>query len=136
MAQGRMSPPGPSNKKPGLMIAIGVPRGGPGKSGSGRMPPPGLDHVEQHDTAPPGAGDEGAKATREKALVIPDDHHCKDCANWTPESGDCAKVEGSFEPDAACIRYFQHLDEADEQNGDDDGTEEAAEQPEGVAANA
>ena len=126
MAQ-RMPPPGPSNKKPGLVIAVGVPKGASGKGN--RMPPPGLDHVEEHDTAAPGAAGEGAKATREKALVIPDDHHCKDCANWTPETGECAKVEGNFSPDAACLRYFGHLNAEDEQNGDDEGAEEVA-QPE------
>jgi hypothetical protein len=113
-----------------------MPKGGPGKSDTRRMPPPGLDHVEEHDTAGAGAGDEGAKATREKALVIPDDHHCKDCANWTPESGDCSKVEGNFTPDSACLRYFAHLNEEDEKGGDDEGPEELSELPEEEPASA
>jgi hypothetical protein len=93
------------------------------------MPPPGLDHVEAHDTAP-GAAGAGAEATREKALFIPADHHCKDCANWTPDTGECSKVEGVMDPEDCCARYFQHLNPEDEQNGDDEGAQEALEPPE------
>lgn len=112
----KMPPPDKSSKRPGLVVAVGMtkPKSGPsGQSGpsGGRMPPPGIDHPEPHDR------DEtsGGKATAEKALVVREDHHCDSCMNWIPDSGECQKVEGFFSPQDACLRYFRHANEEDEQ---------------------
>lgn len=110
-----------SSKRPGLVVAVGMTKPKSGQSGQsgpsgGKMPPPGIDHPEPHDQ------DEtsGGKATAEKALVVRDTHHCKDCLNWMGDTGECEKVEGTFSPEDACLRYFTHASESDEQEPDAD----------------
>ena len=108
-------PPPRAGKKPvvGVMIGIGKGPKMPPPSGG---PPEGIDHAEAHDQSP----DSGGKATREKALVIAEDHRCNDCANWDASSGDCEKVEGVFTPGMACLRYFTHANAEDEEPDEDD----------------
>ena len=72
---------------------IGVPKGGD----SGKMPPPG------EKVGPEGSG----KVSADEAGVIRDTMHCIDCANYSPDTGSCAKVEGSFSPDDAYLKYFE-----------------------------
>ena len=111
-----MQPPG-MKKKPGLMIAVGV-----GKPKGGPMRPPGMDddegidHVEEHDTD----DESGGKVSREKALVVPEDHHCSECLNYDATSGECSKVEGIFEAQDACLRYFKHAQPEDEESEPDE----------------
>lgn len=95
----------------GVAIVIGVPKEG------GKGAPPGMDREQPR---------EGGKASREEAGVVPPDQHCIDCQNYDPQTGDCSKVEGSFEPDAACLKYFTPV--ADEDNEQAEG-----EPPEGGA---
>ena len=70
------------------------PMGSPGK-----MPPPGSPEEP--------AKADGAKASPEEAGVVLSDKHCVDCRNWSPETGECAKVEGTFDPEDACSAYFE-----------------------------
>ncbi len=113
-----MAPPGmkEKKKKPAVAIAVGV-----GKPGG--MAPPGMedddegiDHPEAHDQS----AESGGKVTREKALFIPADHHCKDCVNYDASSGDCSKVEGVFDAEDSCLRYFRHANPEDEEPDADD----------------
>ncbi len=85
------------------------------------MPPPqapGAGEPEPDDNA-------GAKVSREKALVVEAAHHCGQCENYQAESGECSKVEGSFDPDDACLRYFTPM--SDHQEPEDE--EPTGEQP-------
>lgn len=119
-------------KKPGIIVEVGTakvkpPRFGdedpdeedetdtedPDESkelGEDELPYAGLDHVEEHDETPMSGG----KASREKALFIPASHHCGECVNYSPESGECSKVDGMFQPEDACLRMFKHISEVDE----------------------
>ncbi len=92
----RMSPPGES---PSLVIAVG--HDGP-RSSSGKMPAPG-------ENAP----QEGGKASAQDAGAVMSDAHCVDCANWHPDTGECDKVEGVWEPEAACVKFFTPLHDTD-----------------------
>src|SRR5882757_9061283 len=82
----RMPPPGQS----------GSPSAPPGM----QMPPPGMDADK-----PPGKPT--GKASPEDAGVIRADEHCIDCTNYSPDSGECARVEGSYDPQDGCVQYFQ-----------------------------
>lgn len=99
-----MPPPG---EKPALAIAIGVPK----KS---------ADNGKQ---APDDNKDQGGKMPVEEALVVRSDKHCNNCENYQPETGDCEKVEGSFDPDDACMRWFTPMGGAghDEPDADEYG---------------
>ena len=91
---------------PGLTIVVAHPKeGGPGK----RMEPPTGDE-------PKGDG----KSSPEEAGVVRADEHCVDCAHYDPTSGDCAKVSGSFDPQDACMQYFEKIG-ADEPDADEEG---------------
>ena len=103
-----MAPPGIKSSKPTMATQSAGPKP------PGIPEDEGLDHVEEHDE-----DKEGGKATREKALYIPEDHHCGQCVNYEVTSGECSKVEGYFEPEAACLRYFKHVDESDEEKEPD-----------------
>ncbi len=106
-----MAPPGMKGKKPGIMIAVGVdkPKG---------MKAPGLE-----DKAPmkPDAEDEGGKASVAEAHKVGADQHCKDCANYQAESGECSKVDGYWDPEDACVRYFEAAGNEEEPDADDQG---------------
>lgn len=113
MPENKPMPP-PGGRKPGgLMIAIGMPKGGA---------------KNQASTAPEPAPDDqpSNKMSAEDALVIREDKHCRNCANYMAESGECEKVDGMFSPDDACLRYFepagsdQDEPDADEQGGPSD----------------
>ena len=85
----------------------------------GKMPPPGMEDKPQTQT----------EASLEDAGVIKADRHCIDCENYAPDTGACSKVEGSFDPDDACVRYFEPV--ADDESGegpdaDDDGQQSGA----------
>ena len=111
-----MAPPG-MKKKPGLVIAVGV-----GKPKGGPMKPPGMDDDEMPDS-PTDEKSDGSKVPREKALVIEEDHRCSNCEHYDATSGECAKVEGYFDPGAACLRYFEPMgdEDSDEPDADDAG---------------
>lgn len=106
----KASMPPPGEKKPAAVIAIGI---GP-KKGEGP------DTPAADRTAGP-----GKKASVADAHVVRSDQHCQNCTNYTPESGECSKVEGPFDPDDSCIRYFTPIGghsepDADEQGGASD----------------
>lgn len=114
-------------KKPELVVAIGV--GGPK---AGRKPAPGMDETEA-PKAPEamGAGSEvgagAGKASPEEALAVREDHHCKDCSNWLPQTGECSVVDGIWAPEDACLRYFEAGspgDEVEEPGGEAPGAEQ------------
>ena len=96
---GKMPPPG--GDSPGLAIMIGVPHGKDGK-----MPPPGMEDKPQ------GSG----KASPDDAKVVHADQHCIDCQQYHPDTGDCDKVDGSFDPQDGCHMYFTEV-------ADDEGAE-------------
>ena len=73
------------------------------------MPPPG--------GSPGGKGD--GKASPEEACVVREDAHCIDCANYSPDTGECSKVEGSYAPEDACAHYFTPAN--DDEGSDDQG---------------
>lgn len=100
----RPSMPPPEAKKPGVVIAIGT---GPKKPGEGGDP-----------SADSGDGKSPDKL--ERAGVIRADKHCQTCENWSPETGDCKELPGSFDADDACLVFYEGMNDA----GDDD---EAAE---------
>ena len=115
--QTMMPPPG---GKPAAVIAIGVkPKG----------------------DAPPGSdpGDGSGKMSREEAHFVPADHHCKDCANYDPSSGDCSEVTGSFDPEDACLAAFKAMGssdggepDADDMGGPPDGDADDSSMPPGM----
>jgi hypothetical protein len=104
---GAMPPP---SKKKGLMIAIGV-----GKAKGDSMPPPSMPKDPTDDSDPAG----GKEGVLEKAGVIRAADHCQACQNWTPETGDCSKLPGSFEPEDACLKYFEEMSDSDDDQDDD-----------------
>jgi hypothetical protein len=96
MARG--DPPG---RGPGVVIAVGVPK--PDGKG-GRMGPPGGGmRAEAGNT----------KASPIEATVIRSDEHCIDCKNYNPQDGSCEEVDGSFDPQDSCVKYFSPLDESE-----------------------
>ena len=108
----RMDPP---SGKPKTAIAISV---RPGKMG-----PPGME-----DDAPAPDGEpSGGKASVAEAHKVGAEQHCSDCKNYQAESGDCTKVEGYWDPDDACVRYFTPMGGEDESA--EDPAEEAGETP-------
>lgn len=76
--------------------------------------------------APPGMEDKKpmGKASPEDAQVIRADMHCLDCHNYDPTSGECSKVEGSFDPQDGCVKFFEAIGQ-DEPDDDDMGGEPA-----------
>lgn len=94
---------------PGLTVVIGHPKGDMPKPG-GRMQPPGMQD------GPTGSG----KASPEDAGVVRSDEHCIDCKNYDPTSGECAKVDGSYDPQDGCKDYFDKIG-GDEPDADESG---------------
>jgi hypothetical protein len=114
-------------KKPAIAIAVGI--------GKPKMPPPGMAEDDEPDDAPDSstAGPAGSPATpptggpddstpdpakMEKAGVIRANHHCQQCENWDPGTGDCSILGPGFAPDDACLRYFEEASSDD--TGEDD----------------
>jgi len=123
-------------KKPELVVAIGV-----GSKPGGRKPAPGepeqekelsgaSDPMESNAIQPKADGGFSAssgKASPEEALVVREDHHCKDCSNWMPQTGECSVVDGVWAPEDACLRYFEAGspgDEAEELGTETTGAEQ------------
>ncbi len=88
-----------------------------------KMAPPQAPGADE----PPPVGEGETKASREKALVVLAAHHCGQCENYQAESGECSKVEGSFDPDDACLRYFTPISEGEQE--EPESQEPANEQP-------
>ncbi len=128
-------------KTPGVVVEVGIGKAKPPKFGedpdeedepddsdpdemdedeSDESADAGLDHVEEHDEDPMQTGPSGAKASREKAVFVPSTHHCQECLNYQPETGECEKVDGIMDPNDLCIRYFKHVNESDEHTEPDD----------------
>jgi hypothetical protein len=109
---------------PGLTIIVGTAHGKPsdmgkpGMMGKTKMPPPGMPKEE-----------DGKKASPEEAGVIRADEHCIKCRHYDPISGDCAKVEGQFDPEDACEEYFDAIGN-DEPEDEDSPEEEDMEEEE------
>lgn len=51
----------------------------------------------------------GGKASEDDAGVVRADQLCGGCSQWTRETGDCAKVEGSFGAGDGCRKYFMAI---------------------------
>jgi hypothetical protein len=101
----KMPPPGSA---PGHGVAIVI---SPSHDAGGKMPPPGM-----------GQSAGGGKSSPEEAGVVRSDAHCIDCENYAPDTGSCAKVQGTFSPDDACSKYFEPVndDESSESPDADD----------------
>lgn len=149
MKKKNMDPPTPPGKKKGLMIAIGI--------GKPKMPPPtmpGDDSGDDGDSAdaamaaaaPASAGagkgagsapdsdtDTPDPSKMEKAGVIRANHHCQNCENWEPDTGNCSVLGPGFAPDDACLRYFEELGEDEGEGGDSDNDQGAADASGGAA---
>ncbi len=98
-------PPPPKGKKPGLAIAVGIGPKPPGAAPDGQS-------QHDHDTG---------KLTPGPGQIIPADHHCKDCANYSAQTGECAKWTGQYMPEDACEKFFTPLND-DDNDGDEDQT--------------
>ncbi len=98
-----MPPPGEGH---GIAIVIGA------HPASGKMPPPGADDKPMSDS--------DGKVSPEEATIIRSDEHCIDCKNYDPTSGECAKISGSFDPQDACVKFFEAIGN-DEPDADDTG---------------
>lgn len=110
----RMAPPG----SPAVVVAIGKARD------SGKMPPPGQ--------ASPAKG----KASAEEAQAVMSNEHCVDCQNWTPDTGECAKVDGTWAPEDACRVYFQAVSQDEEESREGEPPSGGADDAGGAEANA
>lgn len=112
-----IGPPPGAEKKPAAVIAIGIgkkPGASPDDlnepeddSSAPEMPP--KEGMDDALTPPAGAGDDaGGKESPEEAIVLrAGEKTCQTCTNWTPESGECSKVEGVFDPEDRCLRYYE-----------------------------
>jgi hypothetical protein len=96
----------------------------PESSGMGKMPPPGSPE--------PGAKPEGAKATSEEVGAVLSDKHCVDCANWNPDSGECSKVEGVWDPESGCAKFFEPEHDESAETPVDEAAEQGPGRPEGM----
>jgi hypothetical protein len=76
--------------------------------------PPDMD-ADDSGMPPAGASDDSGKVSRESAHPVLASEHCSDCANYDGSSS-CSKVAGSWQPDDACVKYF----EAKSGSGDED----------------
>ena len=106
----KMPPPGGS----GVAIVIAP-------KDSGKMPPPG--------SAPEKQG--GGKASREDAGFRTEDQKCIDCSNYSPDTGECSKVEGTMSPMETCGNYFNAMDDEEgespsQESGEDESVEAVA----------
>jgi hypothetical protein len=122
-----MPPPSMPKKPKGIAIAIGI-----GKPKGGGMPPPKMPGAD--DAMPPDPKDDmdptvADPAKMEKAGVIRADHHCQDCSNWEPDTGNCTQLGPGFAPDDACLRYFEEI-EGEDEGSDDEAAEGEGEMPE------
>lgn len=92
-----MAPPGSMTAAPAPPVEM-----------KSKMAPPGMEEKK------PGDG----KVSPEDAEVVRSDAHCIDCTNYDPTSGECSKVQGSFDPQDACAEYFSAInsDEPDDDN--------------------
>lgn len=106
---------------PAIIIGVGRKKGPPS------MPPP-----EDGAPAKPKMGDDsnkpatpGKKASIAAAHKVGADQHCSNCTNYQAQSGECDKVQGMWEPDDACVRYFTPAS-----GGEGSPDEEAGESPE------
>jgi hypothetical protein len=107
----RMPPPGSDS---GIAMSAPVPKSAP----SGRMPPPGTPEKVA-----------GAKASRDEAGFVGAENHCIDCAMYDVETGDCAKVEGVFQPDDACAKFFEAVPDDESQESGPDADDDSAGPP-------
>jgi hypothetical protein len=96
----RMPPPGA--KKPSAVIAIGIePKGKP------------ADGMTD---------DAGGKESESDAIVLRGgEKTCESCKNYDAQQGTCQKVDGQFDPDDRCLRYYdagsEEMEEAEESEG-------------------
>ena len=105
-----MPPPGTPDKKPAVTIGIGVE---PKKPGEGEEPKDG--------------GKDMDKLAR--AGVIREDRRCQNCENWTPETGDCKELPGSYAAGDACLTFFEPMGDSQDPNEAGEGEEEGAMPP-------
>lgn len=119
---------------PTLVIGVGRgPKGGPS------MPPPegGAPKSRKPSTA---ANDDdskqgtGSKMSTDEALVVRADHHCKDCKQYQANSGECLKVDGVFDPEDGCMRWFTPMSGGDQYNDYEEQGENGPESPAEEAA--
>lgn len=127
----------PPEKKPDLVVAIGA--GKPPKPGDDAAVPkdpteskdpkdssadaggvagtPGPDSISGPGDNP--ADEAGEKMSPERAIVVREHEHCRNCENYHPEDGSCEEVEGQFSPEDACFANFEPIgdEQPDEMGG-------------------
>jgi hypothetical protein len=117
--------PRPEPKKPDVVVAIGA---GKPKSAAPDLaddstppkPPSAPDDVNAGGGAADSPADEASeKMSPERAIVIRENEHCRNCENYHPEDGSCEAVEGVFAPEDACYACFEPI--GDEQQPDAGG---------------
>lgn len=107
-------------------LVVGL--GGPGRKNTS-MPPPG-------DDSPKPAMKEGTDNGAGKKVSVADAHkvgadqHCSQCQHYMGASGECEKVDGVWDPEDACVKYFTPASGGDEESPEED----ASESPEQEAA--
>ncbi len=110
-----MAPPGMKKKKPALVVDVAV-----GKD-KGPMKPPGMASDEPEMPETPDMGSGGKKHSVEEAHKVAENEHCSDCVHYQAESGECETVDGYWDPDDACVRFFEAGGASEEPDADDGG---------------
>lgn len=82
------------------------------------MPPPG----GPDKASPPMDEPEGpaGKHSEAEAHPVRANEHCKDCRNWVEMDGSCKEVEGSWEPEDACVKFFEPMGSEDPDEAPED----------------
>jgi hypothetical protein len=84
---------------------------------------PGMDGAGSQPGGGGGVAGAGAKASRDDAGFIPAGQICGACENFTKQTGDCSKVEGTFQAHDTCKVYFEASNGAGEMPGENEGLE-------------
>ena len=103
-----------SNPHDHLLVALGIgqPKSGPPPSVRDRLMGGSSAPPAQDKGATPSAGAQpqaGGKASPEEAGVVTDEQHCGECSNWHHDSGECDKVDGSYQSADGCAKYFMAM---------------------------
>jgi hypothetical protein len=88
----RMPPPG---KKPSVAIAVGI---------DPKKPMQGGDDDAQ-----------GKESETDAIVLRGGEKTCESCTNYDMQNGACKKVQGQFDPDDRCLRYYSAGSEQNEE---------------------
>lgn len=125
MAEGKMPPPGG-----GLMIAIGLGKKKPGMDRSAMQ----NDRESDEQDAPDHEEGEYKSSEGEAIVLRAGEKVCGQCANYDPIDGSCQQVNGSFDPNDRCLRYFEpheHDEREEHKSGEEEQYGQMAPRPSG-----